>query len=250
MKLDESVLYDIIITDQNKEVLSAENEGNYKIGRLFNHKLRHIMYNRGMLMAYTDRGVYCTKNLVVDDAKIPVEDSQYNNIPNVYYTKAAYMLHCASANYNDVAILTGKHYLMAEAALDLQQYFKQVYLITDKYEFKAKRAVMTKLKKAHNVHILTGCKIANYTADENGLRSILLDTFSTIDTRGLYVLTDPEPDLSYIPANMLDRDENDYAITDELGRSLKCSNLWVTQSCGKNEKSLTDIMKSICPDIV
>lgn len=209
----------------------------------------YVDYWRRLFGCYLKNGdrVYCThliiasglvyEPLVLNNKQVPCVYNDTNDLPK--YTK------------NQPALVIGKNNTDLKLALAVSKKYKYVYLCSNKLELEGTtQANLKKLTEAENIVFLPNTSLAKITAEDNKLKTVELDNYTTLTCSAIFTKTNFSPATSFISDKIIQKDSNGYLITDSAAESLLVPKCYALGNCAvkSTKKMLASAVNSILRD--
>jgi thioredoxin reductase len=189
---------------------------------------------------------YCTHLIVASGLKyepykignkqVPCVYNTTNDIPNNARTQPALVI----AN-SDKEV---------KFAMSVAKKYKQIYLCTTAIELKAQPSTLKKLDATKNIVVLPNTSILRVFTSDEVLNKVELDNYSTITCSAIYVKTTTTPETSFVSANLILKNEEQYLDTMANLESSLVPKCFAVGNCAKKstKKMISNMYETILND--
>lgn len=206
-------------------------------------------YKNRLFGCYLKNGdrIYCThlvvasglayQPLLLNNKQIPCVYNNTEDIPKIAKSQPA--------------IVIGNDNSDVKFALAIAKKYKQVYFCTKDLTLKNVTAAnVKKLAEVENLAVLPNTSIIDVVTENDSLRKVELDSYSVINCSAIYVKTESIPDTKFVSDKLIQKDEQDYLITDIKAESLLVPKCFAIGNCAKKStKKMHQLMvESILKD--
>ena len=153
---------------------------------------------------------------------------------------------------NQQAIVLGKQDKDIKLALEVSKKYKYVYLCIDSIEPDVSENTRKKLFKADNILVLPNTFITKVTSTKGELKTVELDSYSTITCAAIFVKTAATPETSFISDKIIRKDEEGYLETDKNLESTIVPKCFAVGNCTRknSNKMLISMVNTILNDFM
>ncbi len=178
--------------------------------------------------------VYGTHVIVASGLKYEPFKLHNKVVPNVFNT----LVELPKYSRDLPAIVIGKDKTDAKFALDVAKKFKHVFLCTDTFQLPDLTACTAKkLQETANIVSLPNTSINKVILEDGQLKAAELTSYSVVTCSAIFVKTKSEPEVNFIPKNLITRNKDGFLETSTSGESLLVPKIFATGNCAtKNTK--------------
>lgn len=201
-----------------------------------------VDYWRRLFGCYLKNGdrLYCThliiasglkyEPLILDNKQVPCVFNDINDLPK--YTK------------NQPAVVIGENNTDVKLALSVAKKYKYVYLCSKYLELKGVTpSNMKKLTEAKNIVFLPNTSIAKVNVENNELKTVELDNYTTLTCSAIFIKTGFLPATAFVSDKVIQKDVDGYLITNSNSESLLIPKCFAVGNCAlKNTKKMDEAM--------
>jgi thioredoxin reductase len=145
------------------------------------------------------------------------------------------------------AVVVGQNNSDVKFALAVAKKYAHVYLCTEGLTIEnITSANVKKLAETDNLVVLPNASIIKANISDGQLKSVELSNYSTVTCNAIFIKTKASPETSFVPNNIISKDENGYIKTTNVSQSLLVPKCFAIGNCsGKSTKKMKDSMIEI-----
>jgi thioredoxin reductase len=146
------------------------------------------------------------------------------------------------------AVVLGRCDADVKFATLIAKKYKYVYFCTESLTPDITDKNIEKLSNIENLVVLPNASISKFTVTkDNKLSSVELDNYSTLTCSAIYVKTEAEPETSFIPDNIISKDDKGYLKISNMAQSLLVPKCFAVGNCAAKS---TQKMKNAVIEII
>jgi thioredoxin reductase len=208
----------------------------------FNDKVVFVDYKNRLFGCYLLGGhrIYSTHLIISTGLKYSSLIIDNKEVPNVFHSANNTLKNAKSLP----AIVIGNHNTDAKLALDVAKKYRRVYLCTANSDLdKLTQSNAKKLAEAKNLLVLSNTSVRRFTANDEGLQTVELDSYSTVTCSAIYVRTERFPEVNFIPTSLIQKNETKHLIVADNAESLIIPKCFAIGKCAvKSTKRMQQLM--------
>jgi thioredoxin reductase len=145
---------------------------------------------------------------------------------------------------NQPAVVIGTDNSDAKFALEVAKKYKHVYLCNKSISFEGLTpANEKKLNEASNIVVLPNTSVVKFLAEEDSLKKVELDSYSTINCSAIFVKTQATPETLFVSDKLIVKDDKGYLMTTNISQSSLVPKCFAIGSCAsKSTKKMFEAM--------
>lgn len=205
-------------------------------------------YKNRLFGVYLKNGVrlYCTHLVIATGLSYAPLFAGHKQIPNVFNNVDDIPKHAK----NRPAVVIGNTNNDVKFALAVAKKYKQVYLCTQNMSIEGlTESNKNKLAKASNIVVLPNTSIIKFQAPDGVLKTIELDTYSTVTCSAVFAKTQAKPETNFV-SNIIGKDSIGYLITTRAAQSILVPKCFAIGTCAtkSTQKMKAEMISLILKD--